>query len=64
MAVAEASFRTSIDTMSEGLMLERGLLFSSLVAASTTTPSMTKMGWLLALSELIPRMRMDVEAPG
>ena len=64
MAVAEASFSTSMDTMSDGLMLDKGLLFSSSVAESTTTPSITKIGWLVAFSELIPRMRIEVDAPG
>jgi len=50
--------------MSDGLMLDNGLLFSSSVAESTTTPSITKIGWFVAFSELIPRMRMEVDAPG
>ena len=55
IAVAEASF---------GLIDARGLELSSSVAESMTTPSMTKIGWLVALSELIPRIRIEVEAPG
>ena len=42
----------------------RGLLDSLSVAESITTPSITKIGWLVAFSELIPRIRIDEEAPG
>ena len=64
MAVAEASFKMSIDTMSDGLMALSGFDDSSSVAESITTPSITNIGWLVALRELIPRMRIEVDAPG
>ena len=65
MAVAEASFRMSIETMSLGLIEERGLeLPSSEVAVSMMTPSMTKIGCEVALSEFVPRMRIVELPPG
>ena len=64
MAVAEASFKTSMETISDGLILDNGLLVSSSEVESTITPSITKIGWLVAFNELIPRMRIDELAPG
>ena len=48
----------------KGLILDNGLLVSSSVVESTTTPSITKIGWLVAFNELIPRIRIEELPPG
>ena len=60
----DASFKTSIETISAGLILDNGLLVSSSEVESTTTPSITKIGGCVAFRELIQRMRIAERAPG
>jgi len=62
--VAEASFKTSMDTISEGLIDAKALSLPEPVELSIMTPSMTKMGSLEALSELMPRIRIEELPPG
>ena len=72
MEVAEASFKISIDSISLGLILVKGLragffkvpvlnVFASLI---TGTPSITYKGSLFPLIELVPLIRIEVPAPG
>ena len=56
MAVEEASFSTSIDWISEGLMPSRPL--------EEMIPSITYKGSLLLLIEVVPRTRTFMPAPG
>ena len=62
MAVAEASFRISIETMSDGLMDDSALVLLSALP-EMGTPSMTYNG-SLPFSELIPRMLTEIPPPG
>src|SRR5437763_967566 len=66
MAVADASFSTSIDWISLGSMDMSGLLFGSLEfePCSAGRPSMTYSGSLLALIEPFPRIRTRAPTPG
>ena len=65
IAVAEASFSTSMLTISLGFIDARGLEFpSSEPEESIITPSITKIGWDVALRELVPRIRIVVLPPG
>ena len=77
MAQADASLRTSIETMSLGAMEARGLTLVwplvppaqskppiSLAALDICTPSIIYRGSLEELMELAPRIRMEVAAPG
>src|SRR2546430_6408480 len=59
MAVADASFSTSIDWISLGSTDMSGLLFGSVEfePCSAGRPSMTYRGSLLALIEPLPRIR-------
>jgi hypothetical protein len=56
MATAEASFNTSMDSMSLGLM--------SLVEPKKITPSNTYSGSVLAEMEFVPRMDTEPVLPG
>ena len=58
MAEEEASFRISIDSMSEGLICDR------LPASPMGNPSTTISGVFEPLSELLPRIRTTAPAPG
>ena len=78
MAVADASLRISMLTISAGLMVARGEIVETLPlprpprpksAAEfpppwTMTPSMTYRGSALALTVAWPRTRMDEDEPG
>ena len=64
MAVADASFKISIETISLGLMAASGLLESSDVEVSITTPSITKIGCDVKLIEFVPRIRILELPPG
>ena len=64
MAVAEASLRTFIDSMSAGLIELSALGAPGSVPPSMGTPSMTMSGSLEALSEAPPRMRIVEPEPG
>src|SRR2546427_1221311 len=78
MAVAEASFSTSIDSMSEGASVESGLVVVIVVklgsdgpsvnleipAVPTGTPSITYSGWLSPVVEVTPRICTAMAPPG
>ena len=79
MAAAEASLRTSIERMSEGLMVARGDWLRPVAIDAAPfptvdemlevlevigTPSITKRGSLLPLGEIEPRILTSTEAPG
>ena len=79
MAVAEASFRISILTMSAGLMVDRGdtvdvgplsraspkpRLEPLVLLDCTITPSITYKGSALELMVAVPRTRIDEAVPG
>src|SRR5690606_6923383 len=72
MAVADASFKTSIDSISEGLIVDSAFKFGPSATVppklslllSTGNPSMTYNGSLPALMELLPLVLTDVAAPG
>ena len=64
MAVEEASFSTSTDTMSLGLMKSMALLNWSPVDWGSSTPSTTYSGLLDELMELNPRILTVVRPPG
>lgn len=68
MAVAEASFSTSIDSISFVLRLESGLMTRPWPSVTDSlirgTPSMTYSGSFVPLIELVPRMRIEAPPPG
>ncbi|MNG10436.1 hypothetical protein D3C84_939030 [compost metagenome] len=64
MAVAEASFKISIETISAGLIFASGFVFTELVDPSIITPSITKIGSFDPFNELIPRIRIEELEPG
>ena len=79
MAVAEASFKISIETISLGLIVDKGEMVDTLPFPSalpnpneaplaplpcTITPSITYNGSALALIVACPRTRMLDEVPG
>ena len=62
MAVAEASFNTSMDTMSEGLIEDSALVLPA-DCPDNGTPSTTYSG-SLPLSEFVPRILTEIPPPG
>ena len=50
--------------MSDGLIDDKGFSVLEPVPPLITTPSITKMGSLLKLNELIPRIRIEELPPG
>ncbi len=69
MAVAEASFKISIDSISEGFILSSGLsdgpvTAPTLVPGTIKTPSITYRGSLLPFMEFVPLILIEEGAPG
>ena len=64
MAVAEASFKTSIVSMSSGLMKFNGLDSEPVPAKPTGNPSITKSGPVPCRRLPCPRMMIRCPAPG
>ncbi len=62
-AVADASFKTLIDSMSLGLIVFRKFAEPDIPLLSTGTPSITINGSLLAFKEAPPRMRILLPPP-
>ena len=62
-AVADASFKMVIDSISLGLMVFNRFAEPETPFPSTGTPSITINGSLLALSEAPPRIRMRLPPP-
>ena len=62
-AVAEASFKTLIDSISLGLMVFKRLAEPAMPLLSTGTPSITIKGSLPALNEEPPRIRILLPPP-